>query len=206
MTVKYTYPLRISTNSSRIEAQHGNKAYLPTEDSPPSAGARVSPAHADEEWPRGSQAPSSQGSASAGRDACSCEEGQLERVGDRTGMPDRRTWRFPSRDHLRRPQDFHSLRRDGRVIRHPVLNLSLRPNSLEHNRYGFVVGRQVGGAVVRNRIRRRLREVIRSRRPRISVGYDFVLIARPMIVGQPYAELVRIVDELLERAGLLREV
>jgi len=121
-------------------------------------------------------------------------------------MPDRLTWRFPARDHLRRPQDFQDLRRSGRVVRHAALHLSFKSNGLEHNRYGWIISRQVGGAVVRNRLRRQLREIMRLRRRRLVTGYDIVLIARPAVIGKPYADLARIVDELLERAGLLRDI
>lgn len=115
-----------------------------------------------------------------------------------------RPWRFPARDHLRRPDDFRALRRDGRIIRHPVLHLSFRANGLEHNRYGFIISKQIGRAVVRNQLRRRLREIIRLKRETIATGYDVVLIARPEAAGKPYVELVRIIDELLSRSGLLR--
>ncbi len=115
-----------------------------------------------------------------------------------------RLWRFPARDHLRRHDDFRALRRDGRVIRHPMLHLSFRANNLEHNRYGFIISKQIGGAVVRNQLRRRLREIIRLKRAAIKTGYDIALIARPEAAAKPYAELVRIIDELLGRAGLLQ--
>ena len=59
---------------------------------------------------------------------------------------------------LRRKDDFARLRQHGRVWRHHMLILSVTPNGLTHNRYGFVTSKHLGKAVVRNRTRRLLRE------------------------------------------------
>ena len=48
----------------------------------------------------------------------------------------------------------------GRIFNDPLLVLRTLPNELPHNRYGFVVSKRVGGAVVRNRVRRRLQEIV----------------------------------------------
>jgi len=61
--------------------------------------------------------------------------------------------------------------------------------------------------VVRNRVKRLLREAVRTTPQEmgpIVSGYDVVFIARPPIVGQPYAEVREVVRVLLRRAGLLR--
>jgi RNase P protein component len=62
---------------------------------------------------------------------------------------------------LRRRADFASVYDRGRILNDPLLVLRVSPNGLSHNRYGFVVSKRVGGAVVRNRVRRRLQEVVR---------------------------------------------
>ncbi len=53
-----------------------------------------------------------------------------------------------------------------------------RPNELSHSRLGLSVGRRVGPAVVRVRIKRRLREAFRLARPELPSGYDFVVTVR----------------------------
>lgn len=105
---------------------------------------------------------------------------------------------------LRRKEDFAHLRQTGHVWRHPLLLLSVTPNGLSHNRYGFVTSRQLGGAVVRNRIRRMLREVMRHAHPQLVQGYDMALIARGPIVGQPYQAIDDAIMTSLQRAGLWR--
>jgi ribonuclease P protein component len=70
-------------------------------------------------------------------------------------------------------------------------------------RIGFSVSRRVGGAVVRNRVKRRLREVIRRKLARIAPGYDLVITARPGAADARMETLEQDVAVLLARARLL---
>lgn len=106
---------------------------------------------------------------------------------------------------LRRNEDFGRLRRDGRSYRHSFLTLSVVKNGLAHNRYGFITGKYLGNAVTRNRVRRLLRESVRSLHPRLRAGFDLVFIARPPVIGQPFAAVERIINELIQQAGMLVE-
>ena len=103
---------------------------------------------------------------------------------------------------LRRSADFERVRAAGRVWHHRFLSMAVAPNSLGHNRYGFVASRRLGGAVVRNRTRRLLREVVRLCTPRLKKGFDITFIARNEIVRQPYTEVGAALNELFKRAHL----
>jgi ribonuclease P protein component len=103
---------------------------------------------------------------------------------------------------LRRKADFAYLRQHGRVWRHPFLILSVAPNGLTHNRYGFVTSKQLGKAVTRNRVRRLLHEVVRHAHPYLVPGHDLAFIARGAIVGQPYQAIDQAVTTSLQQAGL----
>lgn len=81
--------------------------------------------------------------------------------------------------------------------------LKTLPNGLALSRYGITVGRRVGGAVVRNRVKRQLREIMRQKR--LRPGRDIVLIARPPAAGASYATLEKAVIDLLGRAQLLTD-
>jgi ribonuclease P protein component len=81
--------------------------------------------------------------------------------------------------------------------------LSYRPNGLTHNRYGFIVASRLGKAVVRNRIRRLIRESIRQRHPSLKSGFDMVFIARHPIVGASFSEVDEAVADSLRCARLL---
>lgn len=107
---------------------------------------------------------------------------------------------------LRDTSAFERLKQQGRAYRHPMLMISLASNGLVHNRYGFITNKHLGNAVVRNRVRRLLREGIRRLHPHLLTGYDIAFIARPTLVGQPYADVLRIVSELLHRADLLEDI
>ena len=87
-------------------------------------------------------------------------------------------------------------------VSHLVVMKSL-PNRLSLSRYGFSVSRRVGKAVVRNRVRRLLREILRL--VPLKPGWDIVLIARPAAANADYATLRQSVVELLSRSQLLAE-
>jgi ribonuclease P protein component len=70
-------------------------------------------------------------------------------------------------------------------------------------RFGLSTGRRLGGAVVRNRVRRRLREVLRVMAPSFQPGWDVLIIARPQIVTADHDALVGAVRRLLTRGGVL---
>ena len=74
-------------------------------------------------------------------------------------------------------------------------------NGLEYSRFGFSVNKTVGKAVARNRVRRLLKEIVRSLP--IKSGWDVVFIARPKAVNMDYHQLRESVDALLIRADLL---
>ena len=80
---------------------------------------------------------------------------------------------------LSRPQDFAAFQGDGTSRSHPLLIARFRRTDLETTRFGLSTGRALGGAVVRNRVRRRLREALRVMAPSFQPGWDVLIIARP---------------------------
>jgi ribonuclease P protein component len=107
---------------------------------------------------------------------------------------------------LRRSQDFLRLRQQGHSSGHRMLAFNYMANGLPNNRYGFITSKRLGNAVTRNRVRRILREVVRSLHPHLNTGYDIVIVARPAIVGQPLTVIQRIITEKAHQAGLLSSV
>jgi ribonuclease P protein component len=98
---------------------------------------------------------------------------------------------------------FKRARQRGRSWGNALLVLHAVRGDEATTRYGFAVSRRVGNAVVRNRVRRRLREIARRRLGQVPPGWEVVLTARPATAAVPYAELARAADDLLRRAGLL---
>lgn len=71
------------------------------------------------------------------------------------------------------------------------------------SRAAWVAGRKVGGAVARNRARRLLREAWWQLAPRLREGHDLVLVARPPLAGTKAPDVIREVEGLLRRAGVM---
>ena len=83
------------------------------------------------------------------------------------------------------------------------LVLYARPNRTNTNRVGVTVGKKLGGAVVRNRVRRRLREVYRLNEARFASGWDIVVVARSRCVHASFEKLTQSYLALAEKAGIL---
>ena len=85
------------------------------------------------------------------------------------------------------------------------LVLYARQNRLNINRVGITVSKKLGHAVVRNRIRRRLREVYRLNEAQFAPGWDIVLVARSRAIEAPFDKLTASCLSLAKKAGILRE-
>ena len=80
-----------------------------------------------------------------------------------------------------------------------------RKNRLGENRVGVTVSKKLGKAVVRNRVRRRLREVYRLHESRFLPGWDIVVVARGRAVDATFPELTKAYLGLAKKCGILRE-
>jgi ribonuclease P protein component len=104
---------------------------------------------------------------------------------------------------LSRPQDFAALQGAGTIRSHPLFSARFLRTDLEMTRFGLSTGRKLGGAVVRNRVRRRLREALRVMAPSFQSGWDVLIIARPGIVDADHEALTGALRRLLQRGGVL---
>lgn len=101
---------------------------------------------------------------------------------------------------LRVSAEFERTRREGRSWAHPLMVLNAVPNDLGVTRCGFTVSKRVGNAVVRNRVRRRLREIVRRSLPTLDPNWDLVLVARSGAAHASFEELQAAYDALIARA------
>lgn len=98
--------------------------------------------------------------------------------------------------------EFRRIYAKGKSGVSPFLVVYCRPNRRGHNRLGVTVSAKLGKAVVRNRVRRRLREIYRLSQPGMKRGYDIVLVARSRAVTASYRELERAYRRSCERLKL----
>ena len=106
---------------------------------------------------------------------------------------------------LRTPRQFAALQQSSKSKVHPLLVARFAPNDLQRTRFGFSTGRRLGGAVVRNRVRRRLREAVRSLAPRTRRGWDVLIVARPASASASYAATVEALERVMQAGGVLSE-
>lgn len=110
---------------------------------------------------------------------------------------------LPQPHRLKRSAEVNRVQQQGRSWRHPLCILLSKQSDVRVSRFAFVVSKRVGRAVVRNRVRRLLREAVRLHLDDIQPGWDCVWIARPQLSQASFAEVETAVLHLLARAKLL---
>ncbi len=111
---------------------------------------------------------------------------------------------FPKTQRLTRSVEFLRVRDDGNAQRGTLLILGvLNPAEPGGFRAGFVTSKRIGGAVIRNRIRRRLREIVRRHQNVLRAGIWLVVIARPAAAKASYQQLEDEWLRLARRASIL---
>ena len=111
------------------------------------------------------------------------------------------------RQRLSRSAEFDRVYREGRSLasRYLVLYTFPREDSTGEARLGVSVGRKVGGAVERNRVKRLLREAFWTLGERLPAGHDFVVVARPdvgeLATREGEAGVERALEDLMRKAG-----
>ena len=96
---------------------------------------------------------------------------------------------------------YSQIHREGRSAANRLLVVRVLDNGLDHSRFGFQVSKRIGNAVVRNRVKRRLREAVRILD--VKPGSDAVFIARRGTEAADYRELRRATEHLLRRTRLI---
>jgi ribonuclease P protein component len=104
---------------------------------------------------------------------------------------------------LSRRQEFTAIQEHGTVRSTSLITVRFLRTNRDITRFGLATGRRIGGAVARNRAKRRLREALRELAAAFRPGWDVLIIARPAIVDADHAALVGGLRRTLERAGVL---
>jgi len=103
----------------------------------------------------------------------------------------RRPYSFPKNFRLLRRNEFRRVYQEGRRRSAPLCTVFFRSNGLDQSRLGLTLPGAVGNAVLRNRVKRRVREVFRLNRGSIPAGWDIVVNPRKDAATVPFATLTR---------------
>jgi len=107
---------------------------------------------------------------------------------------------FPRAARLVRRGEFDAVYRAGKRYSTSHFTVFVRANELGVSRFGFSIKKALGGAVVRNRLRRRVREMVRCHRQEIPAGWDIVIHPKSSVGKAPFVtleeDLVRVLKKL----------
>ena len=106
-------------------------------------------------------------------------------------------------EYLTKAEQYALVYNEGNSWTNSLLVMRALPNGLNLSRYGFSVGKRVGKAVTRNRVKRLLREILRM--TPLNPGWDIIFIARRLAATADYAKLEKSVKGLLSQAQLMAE-
>lgn len=104
---------------------------------------------------------------------------------------------------LRSTVDFQQINGQSKSRAHPTLLVRYRHNGLDRTRFGISTGKRIGTAVVRNRVRRRLRTILRRLEGNVEPGWDILLVARQPAAEASQTELDQALTRLMTTAGML---
>ncbi len=112
---------------------------------------------------------------------------------------------LPIQNRLRHKSDFEIVKKEGQILHSKFFSfVSHNRGGGDPSRFGFIVSTKISkSAVVRNRVRRLLREAIQSVLPKVKPGYDSVILVRPAIIGRRLGELSQDIKIVLRKSGII---
>jgi ribonuclease P protein component len=110
----------------------------------------------------------------------------------------------PAQNRLKKKKDFDRAWKQGKSLKIDPLFIRIIKNELEISRFAFVVGLKVSKkAVIRNKLKRQLREIIRPRISKIKPGYDIIINALPGLEENNFQQIQETTEKLLSKARIL---
>jgi ribonuclease P protein component len=98
--------------------------------------------------------------------------------------------------------EFKNVYRSGRRWTSPFFTMYIKKNDLGYSRLGVSVSKKVGKSVVRNRIKRRIKEIVRTNFDFVKNGWDIVFSVRPLSINLDYSTMETEVKTLLKRGRI----
>lgn len=104
---------------------------------------------------------------------------------------------------LRKNNSFQAVYRTGKSYANRSMVLYVLPNDGDNRKIGFAAGKRLGNAVIRNRVKRLLREAYRLNQHKLSAGFDLILVGRQAMVKSRYNNVARAFLDLCNKARIL---
>ena len=196
MLLRCAFPARPAVRKHREKFGGSREEDISAPPQEPQTHARISQANADAGWARGSPPPAAQRAPSA-HGVGSQEVGALIAAGS-AGSAEQRRERLPRAARVRLRSDYLKIQNRGRRVSGTNLMVFAVSGT---GRMGITVSRKVGGAVVRNRVKRWIRECWRRGRGDFPGTVDFVVVARPAAADAGHAGICRELSALARRLG-----
>lgn len=107
-------------------------------------------------------------------------------------------------NRLKKKKDFDAIFKEWKFKRSLFILLGIKKNDLNYSRFGIIVSKKIAKkAVVRNKIKRKIREILRNRIKEIDRGYDVVIIPSKEIVDKNYQEIKISLERGLKKIKIL---
>ena len=107
-------------------------------------------------------------------------------------------------NRLKKKKDFEKVFNHGRIYRQDFLLLKLLKNDLEFSRIGFIVSKKISNkAVVRNKVKRRLRDIVRKKISDMKNNNDIIIIALQGIQEKTFQEMEQEIDKIFIKAKII---
>lgn len=105
---------------------------------------------------------------------------------------------------IKKNKDFRKIYSSGKSIADSNLVLYFRPSAEQKNRFGISISKKVGGSVVRNKIKRQIKEILRLNNDAFIDGYDIIFVVRVRCNQADYQMIKNSVYYLLKKTNLLK--
>lgn len=113
---------------------------------------------------------------------------------------------LPKQNRLRKKKDFEKVLREGRWVKNGFLFLKWNFNNSKVSRFGFVVSKKISKkSTLRNKIKRRFREIIKQKLPEIKKGIDVVFISRTGLEKKGFQQLEETIRKILIKSRILKK-
>lgn len=107
---------------------------------------------------------------------------------------------LPQKNRLKKKKDFERVFKKGKGYRGDFLFFKETKNNLKESRFGFIVSKKISNkAVIRNKVKRRLRAIIQKKKTGIKKGMDIVIITLPGIENKSFQEIEEDVNKIFAK-------